>query len=792
MKRHDGKRNPHMAADLSDVSGYTSALLVPERSVLSISDFPALIVSGETGCISLDSSLMLQLQDHLQDLDISAILSSSVDDAFNIFKARKDLSCVVMDWDNLNAKQRNAFAVRIRAVNAEIPLFLLTREVDVDEIKDRTLISLTEYVWTSEDSISFIAGTIKTEVERYCHELLPPLFKSLVEYVNKYKYDWAVPGHSGGSAFLRSPVGTAFFKFYGENIFRSDINTTCRPVGSVLEHSSAVGESEKQAAEVFGADLTYYVINGTSTSNKIIFHAFVCDDDIVLIDRNCHKSIMHGIIMTRSRPVYLRPVRNSHGIIGPIPLKEFERLTVEKCVKESPLIDSKNGIPEITMAVVTNSTYDGLCYNVPKIKDKIEDFVRYLFFDEAWYAYARFFPSIYGPYYGMSNAGLKLSHPPVFVSQSTHKLLAAFSQGSMVHIKHGSKRKIDPDRFNEAFMMHTTTSPFDPLLASLDVSSRMMKGAHGKVIMRDIIMEAIEFRKKMAELFKRKQSEKKGWFFSVWQPKEIEGVPFEDIPDHKLISSPNCWRLRPEDEWHGFKELDHDYMILDPIKVTVVSPGINMDGSMPESGVPASVITSFLEEAGVLVEKVNYYSFLILFSPGVTNGKSGTTIARLLRFERLHRHNSPISEAMPGLAAKYPAVYEKTGLRDLCTRMHNYFKAANLVDLMSDMYDVLPQPCMTPAAAYQELIRGTVEYVPLDNLEGRISAVMVVPYPPGIPVIMPGEKFTGESNLIIDYLKLCENYDNDFPGFENHIHGIARFEEQGRNVYKVSCVKHKN
>ncbi|MCP3965556.1 MAG: lysine decarboxylase [Lentisphaerae bacterium] len=773
-----------------DESGYTSALLVPERSVLNIKDFPALIVSGETGHISLDSSMVMQLRDHLQAMDVTVILSSSLDDAFNIFKARKDLSCIVMDWDNLNVKQRNAFAVQIRSINTEIPLFLMTKEVDVDEIKDRTLISLTGYVWTSEDSISFIAGTIKTEIEKYCHDLLPPLFKSLVEYVNKYKYDWAVPGHSGGSAFLRSPVGTAFFKFYGENIFRSDINTTSPSVGSVLEHSSAVGESEKQAAKVFGADLTYYVVNGTSTSNKIVFHAFVCDDDIVLIDRNCHKSVMHGVIMTRSRPVYLRPVRNSHGIIGPIPLSEFERVTVEKHIKESPLVDHKHGIPEITMAVVTNSTYDGLCYNVPMIKDKIEDFVRYLFFDEAWYAYAKFFPAIYGPFYGMSNVGLKPSHPPVFVSQSTHKLLAAFSQGSMVHIKHGSKRKIDPARFNEAFMMHTTTSPFDPLLASLDVSSRMMKGSHGKGIMHDIIMDAIEFRKKMAELNKKKLAGKNGWFFSVWQPDVVDGVPFEDVPDHKLISSPECWRLRPEDKWHGFEDLDHDYIILDPIKVTVVSPGIDMNGVMPKLGVPATIVAKFLEEVGVLVEKVNYYSFLILFSPGVTSGKSGTTIARLLRFKKLYERNAKVSEAMPGLASRYPVAYGKIGLKDLCSKMHNYLKDGNLVMLMSDMYEVLPQPCATPAEAYQELIRGTVEYVDLDDLKGLVSAVMVVPYPPGIPVIMPGEKFTKDSRLIIDYLKLCESYDNDFPGFENHIHGIDIFEEDERKVYKVSCIRH--
>lgn len=765
-------------------------LLSPSRNMLQQSDFPILFISSQMKSDFVEGETAREISGNLKKMGFTVIETLSLNDGITIFDMRKDLSCIILDWDSKGEKETDmaGFIKKIRDSNKIIPIFLMTDRADVKNITNETFSGITGYIWETEDSVSFISGTIKFASASYIRQILPPLFSALVNYVNDYKYNWAVPGHSGGSAFLRSPSGTAFLKFFGENIFRADVSTTDQTIGSVLEHSGAVGESEKQAAKIFGADLTYYVLNGTSTSNKIVFHATVTPGKIVLVDRNCHKSVMHSIIMTRSIPVYLCPTRNDSGIIGPIPLSEFKEATVAKKIADSPLISKDNPNKKITLSVVTNSTYDGLCYNVPLIKDQIENHVKYMQFDEAWYAYPKFYPQIYGAFFGMSDVGLKPGHPPVFATQSTHKLLAAFSQGSMVHIKQGGKLKIDPERFNEAFMMHTTTSPFDPLLASLDVSAKMMEGDSGRCIMGEIIEDAIGFRKVLSRIH-RKQADSGSWFFNAWQPDKIDGRNFEDMDDKILMSSHKSWMLNPGDKWHGFKNIDGGYMLLDPIKVTVVTPGINEDGTMAEVGIPASIVTAFLEDVGVLVEKVNYYSFLILFSPGVTKGKSGTTIAKLQEFKKLYDSNAPIAQAIPSLAVKYPDYYGSVGLKDFCQRMHGFLKERKVVGIMAEMYSAMPAQKMLPAEAYDAFVEGQLKEVAVKKLvSGDISAAMLVPYPPGIPVIMPGECFTDETKKIIDYLSLCEDYDNAFPGFSNHIHGIRISVKEGKSIYSIDCV----
>ena len=765
-------------------------LLTPARNMLQQSDFPILFISSQIRSDYVEGEIAREISGNLKKMNFSVIETLSLNDGITIYDTRKDLSCIILDWDSKTEKETDmaGFIRKIRDSNKIIPIFLMTDKVDIKDITNETFSGITGYIWETEDSVSFISGTIKFASASYIKQIMPPLFSALVNYVNDYKYNWAVPGHSGGSAFLKSPAGTAFLKFFGENIFRADVSTTDQTIGSVLEHSGAVGESERQAAKIFGSDMTYYVLNGTSTSNKIVFHATVTPGKIVLVDRNCHKSVMHSIIMTRSIPVYLCPTRNDNGIIGPIPLSEFNEAAVAKKMASSPLIAKDNPNKKVTLSVVTNSTYDGLCYNVPFIKDQIENHVKYMQFDEAWYSYPKFYPQIYGAFFGMSDVGLKPGHPPVFTTQSTHKLLAAFSQGSMIHIKQGGKLKIDPDRFNEAFMMHTTTSPFDPLLASLDVSAKMMEGDSGRSIMTEIIEDAIGFRKVLARIH-RDKTENGSWFFNAWQPDKVDGKNFEDIDGKVLMSSHKSWLLNPGDKWHGFKNIDRDYILLDPIKVTITSPGINEDGSMAENGIPASIVTAFLEDVGVLVEKVNYYSFLILFSPGVTKGKSGTTVAKLLEFKKLYDSNAPIAKAIPSLAVKYPESYGNTGLKDFCQKMHSFLKERKVVGIMSEMYSAMPLQKMLPAEAYDAFVDGQLKEVEVKKLvSGDISAAMLVPYPPGIPVIMPGECFTDETKKIIEYLSLCEDYDNAFPGFSNHIHGIRISQKDGKSIYSIDFV----
>ena len=175
-----------------------------------------------------------------------------------------------------------------------------------------------EYVWVLEDSPEFIAGRIRAASKRYRDLLLPPFFGSLVTFSRDFEYSWHTPGHAGGTAFRKSAPGREFYDFFGEQVFRSDLSISVSELGSLLDHSGSIGEAETYAAKVFGADRTYFVTNGTSTANKIVFLGCITAGDIVLVDRNCHKSIEHAVTMTHSLPVYLIPTRNRYGIIGPI------------------------------------------------------------------------------------------------------------------------------------------------------------------------------------------------------------------------------------------------------------------------------------------------------------------------------------------------------------------------------------------------------------------------------------------------------------------------------------------
>jgi arginine decarboxylase len=495
----------------------------------------------------------------------------------------------------------------------------------------------------------------------------------------------------------------------------------------------------------------------------------------VLVDRNCHKSILHSIIMTGAIPLYLCPERNELGIIGPIPLSEFSRESIQAKIDASPL--ARGRVPNssgamVKLVVVTNSTYDGLCYNAELIKQTLGNSVEVLHFDEAWYAYAAFH-EFYAGRYGMGTAH-SADTPLVFTTHSTHKLLAAFSQASMIHVQDGGKRQLDRDRFNEAFMMHISTSPQYGIIASLDVASAMMEGPAGRSLIQETFDEALSFRRALANL--RQNLSPDDWWFTIWQPAKAEGA--DDVVTRD-------WLLQPQADWHGFGEVADDYVLLDPIKVTLVMPGLTADGTLDERGIPAAVVSKFLWERGLVVEKTGLYSFLVLFSMGITKGKWSTLLTELLEFKRSYDANLPLVNVLPSIAQTGKGFYQDMGLRDLCDALHACYRENATAKALKRMYTVLPEVAMKPADAYNQLVRGEVEAVPIEQLEGRIAAVMLVPYPPGIPLIMPGERFTAQTRSIIDYLQFARTFDQSFPGFDADVHGLQR--EEG--VYTVDCIK---
>ena len=499
---------------------------------------------------------------------------------------------------------------------------------------------------------------------------------------------------------MKTAVGRTFLDFYGEQMLRSDLSVLVGELGSLNDHSGPVNDAEKFAARAFGADFTFFSVGGSSASNQIVLHSAVTDGDAVLVDRNCHKSLNYALNMSGAVPLYLRPRRNARGLIGPVPLSELTPAAVAGKLADSPLVTNKQARPEL--AVLTNSTYDGLCYNVQATTRELSQSVDRIHYDEAWYAYARFNP-LYEGRYGMHRGERHPDDATVTVTHSTHKLLAALSQASMIHVRSG-KVEVKPALFNEAFMMHTSTSP--------------------------------------------------------------------------------------QSSWHGFGDLGADYCMLDPIKVTVLTPGQRLDGQMENSGIPAPLVSSFLSSRGIVVEKTEPYSILVLFSLGVTKGKWGSLIAGLMEFKKHYERNSPLEQVLPDLVDNHVERYSGMGLKDLAEAMHQDMISSQMLRNMDAAYTLLPDPVASPRATYARLVKGDIEQIAVRDMIDRTVAVQIVPYPPGIPLMMPGEKAGADKKAIVDYLLAMELFDGHFPGFEHDNHGVEiERDNQGRPTYKVYVVK---
>ena len=702
--------------------------------------------------------------------------SKCTKEAYFTFVSHTNISCILINRD-IKDGSIDAFIHAVRKRNESIPIFLMTDKHKLKDVSPRLLKTISGFIWKIEDTPRFIVGRIIEAAKAYTNSLMPPFFKELVKYTNECNYAWHTPGHVGGIAFLKSPAGRIFYDFFGENLFRSDLSVSVPELGSLLSHTGVEGESEKFAATVFGSDRTYFVTNGTSTSNKIVSQSCVKSGDTVLLDRNCHQSLQHAMTLTGATPIYLIPSRNALGIIGGITYKQFHQKWVLKLQKNSPLVKE---IPKkLPLAVVTNSTYDGLIYNVEEIEKLVGPHIENLHLDEAWFAYAAFHP-LYKKRYAMHP---KRARCNVFSTQSTHKLLAALSQSAMIHVKEG-KEQIDLSLFNEAYMMYSSTSPQYAMIASLDVASKMMEGISGTVLLQDTLEEAIVFRKKMVQTKKEFS-----WWFSVWQPTSYRGKSFAHLDTVFLSKTPDCWTLKKKDQWHGFKDIDDRMIMLDPTKVTLVTPGISKKGKMEKMGIPAPIVTRFLRDRGIVNEKTGFYTFLILFSIGVTMGKSSLLLILLFEFKKFYDENVSIEQIFPDLVKKFPEVYEGKMLQEVCSSMHKYLQKNNIIGLTDTVFTTIPEPVLPPFRAYEKIIDKQVELIPIGELEGRVVARMLAPYPPGIPLIMPGEKITKKSLSIIKYMQMLEDFDNLFPGFETEIHGVEEVKEGSKKKFYAHVIK---
>ncbi len=677
------------------------------------------------------------------------------------------------------------FIQEVRRKNADVPLYIYGETKTSRHLPNDILRELHGFLHAFEDTPEFVAKHITREAKSYLEGIQPPFFKALLDYAEDGSYSWHCPGHSGGVAFLKSPIGQMFHQFFGENMLRADVCNAVEELGQLLDHDGAIGESEKNAARIFNADHCFFVTNGTSTSNKMVWHHTVAPGDVVVVDRNCHKSILHAIVMTGAIPVFLKPTRNHFGIIGPIPKEEFEPASIMAKIKANPLlkgVDPKKVKPRVL--TLTQSTYDGVLYNTETIKGMLDGYIENLHFDEAWLPHAAFH-SFYGTYHSMGKKRVRPKEAVVYATQSTHKLLAGISQASHVLVQDAQNRKLDRALFNEAYLMHTSTSPQYAIIASCDVAAAMMEPPGGTALVEESIAEALDFRRAMRKV---DAEYGKDWWFKVWGPDKLveDGI---GKADNWIIKGEARTTKKGENvasNWHGFGNLAEGFNMLDPIKSTIVTPGMDLNGKFAKTGIPASIVSKFLAEHGVIIEKTGLYSFFIMFTIGITKGRWNTLLAALQQFKDDYDRNHPMWKILPEFCQKHPH-YEKMGLKDLCQHVHNLYAKYDIARLTTDMYLSSLEPAMTPSDAYAHIARRKTERVEIDHLEGRITVGLVTPYPPGIPLLIPGEVF---NKRIVDYLKFNREFAKECPGFENDIHGLV--EEVGKDGVKryfADCVK---
>ena len=623
---------------------------------------------------------------------------------------------------------------------------------------------------------------LEAAAQAYEAALLPPFFETLTRYVDMQNSTFACPGHQGGAFFKKHPAGKQFFDFYGENVFRSDMCNADVKLGDLLIHEGSAKHAQKFAAKVFNADKTYFVLNGTSSANKVVTNALLTRGDLVLFDRNNHKSNHHGaLIQAGATPVYLEAARNPFGFIGGIDAHCFDDGYLREQIKKvAP--ERANEARPFRLAIIQLGTYDGTVYNARQVVDRIGHLCDYILFDSAWLGYEQFIPLMEG----CSPLTLELNEndPGIFVTQSVHKQLAGFSQTSQIHKKdnhiRGQKRFCPHKRLNNAFMLHASTSPFYPLFAALDINARMHEGQSGRNMWMDCVVNGIEARKLILQNCQ---------FIRPFVPETVDGKPWESWPTAEISTDLRFFHFVPGENWHAFEGYaEHQYFI-DPCKLLLTTPGINArTGEYDDFGVPATILANFLRENGIVPEKCDLNSILFLLTPAEDMGKLQQLIAQLVRFEKLLETDAPLKEVLPSLYKQHSERYAGYSLRQICQEMHDLYARHNVKQLQKEMFRKahFPQVKMNPQAANYAYLRGEVELVSLRDAEGRIAAEGALPYPPGVLCVVPGEVW---GDAVLRYFTALEEGINLLPGFAPELQGVYVEECDGRKQVRCYVIK---
>ena len=619
-------------------------------------------------------------------------------------------------------------------------------------------------------SINDYKGTIEQIVASYEALILPPFFKALSDYVGDNNAQFDCPGHQGGQFFGKHPTGRAFYDFFGEHIFRADLCNADVKLGDLLIHEGYAHDAQAHAAAVYNADKTYFVLNGTSSANKVVLNALLTPGDIILYDRNNHKSICHGgLVMSGATPIYLETARNPFGSIGGILEHCFDESYIRNLIHEKDPNKAKADRP-IRLAVIQLGTYDGTIYNARQVVDKIGHLCDYIFFDSAWVGYEQFIPMMKD----CSPLLLELgpNDPGILVTQSVHKQQAGFSQTSQIHKKDkhikGQDRYVDHKRFNNSFMMHASTSPFYPLFASLDVNAKMHEGELGKQLWRECIELGIDARKSVLSHCK---------YLRPLVPPIVHGKKWEEGNTQEMANDVSYFVFEPNAKWHSFKGYGEGQYFIDPCKFQLITPGINVEtGAYEDFGIHANILANYLRENRIIPEKCDLNTILFLMTPAESKAKMDALVDQLVRFEELIERNAPMEEVLPSIYYSHLDKYKGYHIRRLCQEMHDFYKDRNVSTLQQRLFskEYFPEYVMNPQEANFEFQRNKGELVPLDEAEGRIALEGALPYPPGVLCVQPGERW---SRTACDYFLALEEGINQLPGFAPEIQGVYLIEQ---------------
>ena len=619
-------------------------------------------------------------------------------------------------------------------------------------------------------SINDYKGTIEQIVASYEVLILPPFFKALSDYVGDNNAQFDCPGHQGGQFFAKHPTGRAFFDFFGDHIFRADLCNADVKLGDLLIHEGHAHDAQAHAAAVYNADKTYFVLNGTSSANKVVLNALLTPGDIILYDRNNHKSICHGgLVMSGATPIYLETARNPFGSIGGILEHCFDESYIRNLIGEKDPNKAKADRP-IRLAVIQLGTYDGTIYNARQVVDKIGHLCDYIFFDSAWVGYEQFIPMMKD----CSPLLLELgpNDPGILVTQSVHKQQAGFSQTSQIHKKDkhikGQDRYVDHKRFNNSFMMHASTSPFYPLFASLDVNAKIHEGELGKQLWRECIEVGIDARKSVLSHCK---------YLRPLVPPVVHGKKWEEGNTQEMANDVSYFAFEPNAKWHSFKGYGEGQYFIDPCKFQLITPGINVEtGAYEDFGIHANILANYLRENRIIPEKCDLNTILFLMTPAESKEKMDALVDQLVRFEELIERNAPMEEVLPSIYYSHIDKYKGYHIRQLCQEMHDFYKARNVSTLQQRLFykEYFPEYVMNPQEANFEFQRNKGELVSLDEAEGRIALEGALPYPPGVLCVQPGERW---SRTACDYFLALEEGINQLPGFAPEIQGVYLIEQ---------------